>query len=166
MSGLTEQDAERFWPKVDRSGGPDACWPWTGGTNGAGYGIVWPAGSKKERPRRQLYAHRVAYELTHGPLPEGSTVRQSCENRLCCNPKDLVATSADEQLADARVRRVERGYALGSERHGAKLTEAAAAEIRALNPASHAEKAALAERFGVSVWTINDVLAGRKWRHV
>lgn len=32
--------AERFWPKVDKSGGPDACWPWLGGINGDGYGFI------------------------------------------------------------------------------------------------------------------------------
>jgi hypothetical protein len=32
--------AERYWSKVDKSGGPDACWPWTAGRSAGGYGIL------------------------------------------------------------------------------------------------------------------------------
>jgi hypothetical protein len=72
-------DDQRFWVKVDRSGGPDACWPWLAGKARTGYGrVAWKGG-----PRT---AHRVAWELTNGPLPEAAVFKQRCGDRGCVNP--------------------------------------------------------------------------------
>jgi hypothetical protein len=80
---------ERVWPRVDRSGGPDACWLWTGCLTGSrGYGQI-----KVER--KQIYVHRLVYEKTIGPIPEGLTIdhRYTCP-RNCVNPNHLrTATS-------------------------------------------------------------------------
>jgi hypothetical protein len=54
--------ADRLWEKVDRSGGPLACWPWTGCRDRNGYGQIGVAG-------RMVKAHRIAWILTHGPIP-------------------------------------------------------------------------------------------------
>lgn len=71
---------ERFWANVDRSGGPDACWPWLGPFIGAGYGIVW-FGGKNET------AHRAAYRIIVGPIPPGLVLDHIvCDNPPCCNP--------------------------------------------------------------------------------
>src|SRR6185312_561373 len=58
-----KERAVPFWDRVDRSGGPDACWPWTGAINKSGYG------SFGEKPGSIRTTSRVAYELTHGPIP-------------------------------------------------------------------------------------------------
>lgn len=89
--------AERFWAKVDRRG-PDECWPWTGGTNNHGHGY-FDLGSRKE-PLRTT-AHRVAYQLTYGPIPagRGNIVARTCGNQACMNPAHLrVATKAGLEL--------------------------------------------------------------------
>lgn len=56
----------RLWARVDR-GGPDDCWPWTGGSVLHGYGRItarWALGGP------QVWgAHRVSYVLAYGPLP-------------------------------------------------------------------------------------------------
>lgn len=63
----------RFWARVDRSGGADACWPWLGSLAG-GYGSVgWK--------RRVQRAHRVAYQLLVGPIPEDRELDHLCHNR-------------------------------------------------------------------------------------
>jgi hypothetical protein len=58
------------------------CWEWKGQRSPEGYG-------------RQgiLYAHRVAYEREHGPVPEGYVVHHTCHNRGCVNPAHLEAYS-------------------------------------------------------------------------
>lgn len=81
---------ERFWSKVDRSGGPAACWPWTAYVDKAhGYGVfmVHP---------RQVKAHRMAYELAVGPIPEGLFIDHLCRNRSCVNPAHLEPVTAYE----------------------------------------------------------------------
>lgn len=83
--------AERFWSRVDRSGGPDACWPWTLSVRDRGYGYF------KSEVGRNL-AHRFAYELAHGPIPEGLDVLHHCGVRGCCNPAHLwVDTRPDNE---------------------------------------------------------------------
>jgi hypothetical protein len=79
---LTPQEhADRFWQKVDRSGGPDACWPWLGTCYlRGGYGEL-------KRNGKKLRAHRVAYELIKGLLTNNAL--HTCDNPKCCNPAHL-----------------------------------------------------------------------------
>jgi len=74
--------AERFWEKVDRSN-PDGCWPWKRYRAARGYGrfSVTVGGVKIIKA-----APRVAWELTHGPIPDGLSVLHHCDNPPCCNP--------------------------------------------------------------------------------
>jgi hypothetical protein len=69
------------------------CWLVRGPTS-AGYGQVQIAG-------RKLYAHRVAYELFVGPIPEDLEIHHACGMKACCNPDHLrVVTHAENaQLA-------------------------------------------------------------------
>lgn len=102
----TRTGAERkipFWDRVDRSGGPDACWPWTGARNTFGYGNVGENGFT-------LTASRVAYELTYGFIPpgegyHGNVVRHTCDNPPCCNPRHLVLGTQADNNHDRDVRR-------------------------------------------------------------
>lgn len=71
--------SERFWAKADRSG---ACWEWTATIHKTGYGSFRYEG-------RIALAHRVAYELIKGPIPEGMQVDHTCRNRACVNPAHL-----------------------------------------------------------------------------
>lgn len=70
---------DRFWSHVDKSGD---CWPWTGRIDGTGYGKVAWFGKAR-------LAHRVAYEVTRGPIPAGMHIDHICRNRRCVNPDHL-----------------------------------------------------------------------------
>lgn len=119
----TQQALLTFWHKVDRSGGQDACWPWTGPASGPKKypNIRIPRASDRASMatvgRRGGQAYRVAYVLSKGPIPKGLTVDHLCFNPLCCNPAHLQLLTLGENAArkDPRKKRggdlyKERGY--------------------------------------------------------
>ena len=71
------------------------CWNFTGALN-RGYGQL------TLKPRTSTRAHRLAYELYVGPIPENHQLHHICENKRCCNPHHLIA------VTDAEHRRVDR----------------------------------------------------------
>jgi hypothetical protein len=84
---------QRFWSKVDRRG-DDECWPWTAGRlPGSDYGQFWVASAGQN-----VGAHRVAYELLVGPIPEGAYLDHLCRNHPCVNPAHLEPVTCQENL--------------------------------------------------------------------
>lgn len=71
--------------------GPDECWPWLGAVDDMGYGYVGDRGIK-------LRAHRIAYEVAFGKIPEGTVVHHRCENKLCANPAHLETVTRAEHV--------------------------------------------------------------------
>lgn len=70
---------DRFWNKVKKT---DTCWIWVGYHNEAGYGMI----NIKNKPYR---AHRLAYEMLVGPIPEGLHIDHLCRVRDCVNPAHM-----------------------------------------------------------------------------
>ena len=79
MMQFTDVFTARFWSRVVKS---DDCWEWAGAHDNHGY-------SKTSFEYRDMAAHRVAYELVVGPIPEGLTIDHLCRNRGCVNPAHL-----------------------------------------------------------------------------
>ena len=143
---------KRFWSKVDRSDGLDACWPWTAHRDHLGYGRFRLNG--KVRP-----AHRIACEQALGPCPDGLETRHLCGNRACCNPLHLCWGTHAENMAD--IKRYGGGFPdrRGSSNAFHKLTED---DVRAIKDSSD-RQADIARRYGVSPCAINDIAKGRTW---
>lgn len=79
---------ERFWGRVTTGNG---CWLWTGNISNKGYGTIWLDGTN-------ALAHRVAYLLAHGSIPDNAQIDHLCRTRACVRPSHLEAVTCRENL--------------------------------------------------------------------
>lgn len=101
----------RFWSKVEKS---DGCWEWNASIfKLTGYGQF---ALESTRP---INAHRMAWILEHGDIPDGMNVCHHCDNRLCVNPAHLFLGSQQDNMIDM----TEKGRHVGTRGH--KWTPAA-----------------------------------------
>ena len=80
---------QHFWSKVGR-GDKDRCWPWLAGKT-RGYGRFYIRRVGKQ-------AHRIAYELLVGPIPDGLDLDHLCRKHSCVNPRHLEPVTRRENL--------------------------------------------------------------------
>ncbi|WP_327421883.1 HNH endonuclease [Streptomyces sp. NBC_01230] len=88
---------QRFREKFE-VGPADQCWVWTGATNDQGYGHLHIGGKGGSK----LGAHRVSYELSVGPIPDGLEIDHLCRNTSCVNPQHLEPVTTQENNRRAR----------------------------------------------------------------
>ena len=135
------------------------CILWVGMTNKNGYGQI-NAGGKLGR---LLRAHRVAYEIANGPIPDGLCVLHSCDNPPCINPDHLFLGTNVENKADCvRKERQARGEGAGK----ARLTIDQVREIRRLYDNNLSTQVQLAAMFGMKQPGISSICRRENWKHV
>lgn len=137
------------------------CLLFEGRANSKGYGLI-------DTPRlpgqkgRPLLAHRVAWELVNGPIPDGIAVCHRCDVPACCLIAHLfLGTRADnnaDMLAKGR-------YARGEAKHR-KLTNDDVAEIRRLWETGGIMQKDIAAQFGVGRPVISEIIARKSWTHI
>lgn len=162
MKGL-KHTPESFWALVDQSSA--GCWEWPGHRNGLGYGRV-------TYHHKDWTAHRLAWVLPRGPIPEGMFVCHRCDNPPCIRPDHLFLGTAMENNRDALAKgryqsrpQHDHFYSRGENNHAAVLTVEKVLEIRRRYEAGET-KAALSREFGVAWTNIRLIVERRSWRHV
>ncbi len=115
---LKGKDMERFWNKVQKLPGVDACWIWIAGKDRYGYGQFKLDG-------KVLRAHQVSWKIEKGEW--APYLCHTCDNRACVNPAHLYpgnsTTNKRDQVLRGRgwavkypdhlIRRVRREYFVG-----------------------------------------------------
>lgn len=147
----------RFWSKV-KIAGPDECWEWQRSTTSNGYGHLTVN-------KQHQYAHRMSYEITNGPIPEGLDVLHTCDNPPCVNLAHLIAGTTFDNVQDMHQKGRAR-KAKGEQASHAKLTEEQVRFARFLFNSTPETINSLAHRFDVDWHTMQALLQGRTWKHV
>lgn len=150
--------AARFWTKVRRPAS-DECWPWTGAlSTKSGYGRICVDG-------RVVNAHRVAWALTHGPIPEGMDVLHRCDNPPCVSPDHLFLGTHADNMRD-RKQKGRNPNVIGIRNPKARLTEADVLAIRERRRNGDHRVEATAEQYGISVANYWAIVYRRSWKHL
>lgn len=144
---------ERFWTKVNKT---PTCWLWTAATS-KGYGKF---GMRHGVVRS---AHRLAWEMEVGPIPEGLMVLHHCDVPACVRPDHLYLGTAADNWRDtlARSRRPPT-YNNGETNAAAKLTSRDVADIRSRLTAGESVRS-IARTYPVGRTMIQHIKHGRAW---
>jgi hypothetical protein len=150
-------DDVRFWSNVDIRT-PEECWNWTASVNSTGRGAFSIDG-------KNIKAHRMAWILTYGEIPEGMIICHKCDNGKCCNPNHLFLGTHRDNTQDM-ISKGRRVILNGEDDPKHKLTEHQVLEIRRLYKPWRYSQFRLAYEFGVSRSTIEEILHRRIWKHI
>lgn len=93
---------DRFWDKV-AIGKDDECWPWLGGLCSHGHGRCYT--KKNSGKPERAYAHRIAFYLVRGDIPNQLPLDHLCSNPPCCNPDHLDPVTNSENVLRGHHRR-------------------------------------------------------------
>lgn len=144
----------RFWSKVDKTSN---CWEWQAAKDVDGYGRFQLNG-------KTGLAHRIAYELDVGEIPEGMCVLHKCDNPKCVRPDHLfVGTHADNVRDREEKGRGGHGTLNGTDHGRSILTDEDVIWIRSKPNMNQTE---MAKKLGVHRTVICNIVNRKAWKHL
>lgn len=149
---------ERFWPKVQKG---ERCWLWQGEKTLQGYGRIHGG----EGRARATLAHRLSWEIHHGPIPEDAWVLHHCDTPACVRPDHLFLGHQPANVADM-VSKGRQSTAHGSRNANAKMTEETVGEMRTRFAAGGISASQLSREYGITTGCASAILLRRTWKHV
>lgn len=128
----------------------NGCIEWTDRLNKDGYG-------KRIVNGLSVRAHREAYEIVNGKIPDGMKVLHSCDNRKCVNPKHLFLGTDDDNMKD----KVRKGRQARGEKNGrSRFSDKQVLEIRDMYK-NGSKQVDIAKIFNTSQGAISNIIVGR-----
>lgn len=144
-----------FWSKVKIEEW-DECWEWQATKNWGGYGQV--------RKGKMVLAHRVAWELIFGPIPNEMNVLHKCDNRACCNPNHLFLGTNQDNVND-RVAKGRSARFIGEKHPRVKL-----AELEVINILDEYKRGIsrknIAQKYNIGMSQLHRIIHGQSWKHI
>lgn len=148
----------RFECKINKT---DTCWLWTASTTRGGYGHIR---GKVNGKWSMLRAHRLAYILYKGAIPEGSLVCHSCDNRLCVNPDHLFLGSALDNNIDC-INKGRKGFGRNPNHNHLSLTLAKKVRyVKLKNPKLTYKQ--LGKLFNTSASQVHRIVTNKIWKNI
>lgn len=148
----------RFWSNVNREKAKAKdCWPWKGYVASHGYG-QFGIGTKPHQVR--IRAHRFAWIVSRGPIPDGLMVCHNCDNPRCVNPGHLRLDSQAGNIHESVRKGRKKAWGLQ------KLNAEQVQELRQIYAAGGTTQKALAQRFGVARNTVSQIVNRKCWAHL
>lgn len=149
--------ADRFWTKVSKRG-VDECWEWMAFKDAQGYGKI----SVNSSPR---LAHRVSYEIHHGPIPDGMFACHRCDNPGCVNPGHIFIGQPIDNIKDMH----DKGRAVyppinAGKDHG--MCKLKPADVLAIRSARGIPQRTLAKQYGIGQSQVQRIRSGEGWPHL
>lgn len=151
---------EEFLQRIKKT---STCWLWQGSKDKSGYGQVGTTFFKTRK------AHRVAYLLFIGPIPDGLCICHKCDNPPCVNPQHLFVGTYKDNVQDSlkkgrmNTNLAKITYRKGERNQAAVLTEEQVAEIRDLYLTGDFKQIDLAKQFGVGQAQISRIIRKTSW---
>jgi hypothetical protein len=147
---------ERFWQRVDCSGGSQACWPWIG-TKRYGYGFL-------KILKKPVRVHRFSWQIHVGPIPDGLHVLHKCNNPACVNPSHLYVGTDQDNMND-KIRAGRQNHPFGSRIANAILNDDIVRSIRARH-ANGETRTEIARDLGLKRNNVDQVIYRQRWTHI
>jgi hypothetical protein len=148
---------ERLLNALDGSDNPSKCWNWTKYRNPQGYGNLGIAG-------KHWKAHRLAYTLFVGPIPDGMDVLHRCDNPPCCNPAHLFLGNDHTNMRD-KMKKGRHVVRRGEECGRSKLTESQVLMIRRLRDEGQSLWQ-IAHQYSTSAAQVHHIVTRKTWKHI
>ena len=149
----------RFMAKVNKQESPN-CWLWLGNKDNLGYGRFAVIGGS-----RSALAHRIAYRLFKGAIPEGKLILHKCNNASCVCPDHLRFGTDADNAKDKIIAGNSDKMPKGSNSHFSKLTEEIVKQIRD-KAEQNISYAALGRLFNISACQASNIVRRKSWKHV
>ena len=129
------------------------CWIWKGKRDKDGYGRI-------RNGKKEVFVHRLSYELFKQSIPEGFLVCHTCDNTWCVNPEHLFAGTMKDNMQDA----AKKGRMSRSHMRNNKLDFWEVTLLLELYDTGDYTQKELAEAFKLAQSTISMIVNNHRWK--